>query len=555
MGKVSQQESLSSQGDDQLSQATSGGGIYAEHIAATNVVSGTQIIEQQILHLPGQKPAPPLQLPRRAEHFTDREQEQSWLLDNLTASRVVTLCGPGGMGKTALVAEVLWKLAPGDTPPEIFPDGILFHSFYQQAEVTIALEQIARTFGEDLLPTPFHAARRALSRRHALLVFDGAEAADDLRQALEACAGTTVLVTSRKRSNAVNLRYLRDLHPLPEAHAVTVVQAWGVERATDEPTIRQICQLVGRLPLALRLVGRYLALHQEEAGAYLQWLQDSPLAALDQGQSQHESVPRLLGRSVSKLSQDARRALVIVGLLAPATFDRDIITQVLSLAPERARQAFNELVEYGLLLHHEQQDAVSHALIHTYAREMLLAASKRTRQRELASRLIQVLNECFAATEETDRRAQELLLPHVQACLVLIDKYGLATRESAQLLNDAGYSLYEQGRYSEGEPLLQRALAIYEQQLGPLHPDTAASLNNLALLYDSQGKYEQAEPLLQRALAIREQVLGAEHPHTIAVLENYAVLLQEMNRTDEAYILLLHQAQTKRAENVQTDSV
>jgi len=518
----------------------------------------------------------PLQRPPLAEHFTDREQERTWLLDTLKPGRIVTICGPGGMGKTALVSNVLWELAPGDTPPEMSPDGILFHNYYRQPEVAIAMEQIARTFGEDPLPTPFHAAQRALSRRHALLVFDGAEAADDLRHALEACAGNTVLITSRRRTDAVNPRYLLDLHPLPEAHAMTVVQAWGEEQATDEPTIRQICQLVGRLPLALRLVGRYLALHQEEASAYPQWPQDNPLAALDQGQS--------------------RRALVIVGLLAPTAFERDIIAQVLNLAPARARQTFNELLEYGLLLHHEQQYAVSHALIHTYAREILLAAYTRTRQRELASRIIQVLNERFAALEERDRRAQELLLPHVQACPVLLDQYGLAMREAAQLLKDAGYSLYEQGRYTEGEPLYQRALAIreqqlgplhsdtatslnnlaelyraqgkyeqaeplyqralaiYEQQVGPLHPHTAGSLNNLAGLYDRQGKYEQAESLYQRALAICEQVLGPEHPHTITIQENYAALLQEMNHTDEAFPLL-YQAQAKRAENVQTDSV
>ena len=171
------------------------------------------------------------------------------------------------MGKTALVSKVLWKLAPGDTPPDLFPDGILFHSFYRQSEVTIALEQIALTFGEDPRPTPALAAQRALSRRHALLIFDGAEEADHLRYALEARAGNTVLITSRRRTDADDPRYLRDLHPLPEAHAVAVVQAWGEEQATHEEIIRQICQLIGNLPLALRLAGRYLALHQEEAEA------------------------------------------------------------------------------------------------------------------------------------------------------------------------------------------------------------------------------------------------------------------------------------------------
>jgi len=70
------------------------------------------------------------------------------------------------MRKTALVSNVLWKLAPDDTPPDFFPDGILFHSFYRQPEVAIVLGQIARSFGEDPLPTPALAAQRALSRRH-----------------------------------------------------------------------------------------------------------------------------------------------------------------------------------------------------------------------------------------------------------------------------------------------------------------------------------------------------------------------------------------------------
>jgi hypothetical protein len=293
---------------------------------------------------------PLLQRPLRAEHFTDREEEQSWLLDTLKPGRIVTLCGPGGMGKTALIAEVLWKLFPHETLPDPFPDGLVFHSFYRQPEAVIALEQIARLFEEDPLPTPALAAQRALSRKKALLVFDGAEEADDLRQVLEVCAGQAVLVASRRRTDAVDLRYLRDFPPLPDVHAVAVVQSWSQEQATYESTLQGICKLVGNLPLALRLVGRYLALHQEEAEAYLQWLQESPLVVLDQGKSQRESVPVLLERSLAKVSEDARQVLVAVGLLAPAAFERAIIAQVLNLSSLRTRQALGELHEYGLLL-------------------------------------------------------------------------------------------------------------------------------------------------------------------------------------------------------------
>src|SRR2546421_4195626 len=111
-----------------------GGGIHAETIKdTTNVVSGSQSIGTQIIYganEPGHTRTPPLQRPRRAEHFVDREAERARLLADLKPGRVVTVCGLGGMGKTALVAEVLWTLAPAEIPPPAFPDGILFYSFY-----------------------------------------------------------------------------------------------------------------------------------------------------------------------------------------------------------------------------------------------------------------------------------------------------------------------------------------------------------------------------------------------------------------------------------------
>jgi tetratricopeptide (TPR) repeat protein len=93
---------------------------------------------------------------------------------------------------------------------------------------------------------------------------------------------------------------------------------------------------------------------------------------------------------------------------------------------------------------------------------------------------------------------------------------------------------YDQGRYSEAEPLYVRALAIREQQLGDNHPDTSASLNNLALLYRSIDRYSDAEPLYIRALAISEQQLGADHPDTATSLNNLAFLYKSIDRYSDA---------------------
>jgi tetratricopeptide (TPR) repeat protein len=71
---------------------------------------------------------------------------------------------------------------------------------------------------------------------------------------------------------------------------------------------------------------------------------------------------------------------------------------------------------------------------------------------------------------------------------------------------------YAQGRYAEAQPLYERALAIYEEALGPDHPAVGTTLNNLAELYRAQGRYAEAQPLYERALAICEQALGPDHP-------------------------------------------
>jgi tetratricopeptide (TPR) repeat protein len=71
--------------------------------------------------------------------------------------------------------------------------------------------------------------------------------------------------------------------------------------------------------------------------------------------------------------------------------------------------------------------------------------------------------------------------------------------------------LYEkQDRTADAEPLLKRALAIYEKALGPDHPKVAETLENLIALYRGENRTAEAEPLDRRALAIREKANKAK---------------------------------------------
>jgi tetratricopeptide (TPR) repeat protein len=82
--------------------------------------------------------------------------------------------------------------------------------------------------------------------------------------------------------------------------------------------------------------------------------------------------------------------------------------------------------------------------------------------------------------------------------------------------------------------LYQRALSIFEQGLGLVHPDVATTLNNLAALSQTQGAYEQAELLLQRALLIFERRLHPEHPHVATTLTNLAALYEAQGEIHQA---------------------
>ena len=83
-------------------------------------------------------------------------------------------------------------------------------------------------------------------------------------------------------------------------------------------------------------------------------------------------------------------------------------------------------------------------------------------------------------------------------------------------------------------PMLEWALKIAEETLGPHHPYVAMNLTNLAKAYHAQGRYAEAEPLYQRALVIWEKAFGPDHPDVATGLENYAALLREVGRESEA---------------------
>ncbi len=145
-------------------------------------------------------PVPTHSLPIHLTSFVGREREVGVIRNLLLRPGVclVTLTGPGGIGKTRLAVHVAGEVSGA------FPDGVVFVPLAPIADPTLVLPTIARTLG--LAETPGFSFAQLLTRflheRVALLVLDNFEHllpdTPRLVELLGECPGLRMLVTSRE---------------------------------------------------------------------------------------------------------------------------------------------------------------------------------------------------------------------------------------------------------------------------------------------------------------------------------------------------------------------
>ena len=80
-------------------------------------------------------------LPAEPNSFVGRERDLGDLRLLLSNVRALTLCGPGGIGKTRLATRLGWQLA------DEFPDGVWIVEFADSADPALAARQVANVLG------------------------------------------------------------------------------------------------------------------------------------------------------------------------------------------------------------------------------------------------------------------------------------------------------------------------------------------------------------------------------------------------------------------------
>jgi predicted ATPase/DNA-binding CsgD family transcriptional regulator len=261
--------------------------------------------------------------------FVGRKQEMSDLSELLASHRLVTLTGPGGVGKSRLALHASAPLLAE------FKEGVFLVELTRVRDPDLVATVIADALNvPDRPDMPLsETLSRHLNRRRDLLLLDGFEhlmaARRTVKELHEAAHAVTLLVTSRERLNL----YGEQVYPVePVGRADSVALFYTRARAlgptfdpdgTDKSTVEEICRQLDHLPLAIELAaGRVPLLPPEAILERLVPHLDGLKASEHDRPDRHQTLRATIDWSYRLLDEDERKLFSSLGMfIAGATLD------------------------------------------------------------------------------------------------------------------------------------------------------------------------------------------------------------------------------------------
>lgn len=512
------------------------------------------------------------------------------------ACRLLTLLGPGGIGKTRLALAALEEQRAN------FRDGVVMVSL----SAVSTSQQLVTALGDALHFSWNEQANRftqllsALASRHLLLLLDDFEHLLDavalLGALLQAAPHVKLLVTSRSRLN-LQSEWLLDVEGLAyptgelfnpdDLTTYSAIQLF-IERATQVqpdfqltpdnlPLIVRICQQVAGMPLAIELAAasvRTLSIFEidKEINANL----DILATTLHDVPARHRSLRAVFTHSWQLLSDLERvlvsRLAVFHGSWTPADVQAicKIITQQLMAASPNASPppvylfsplVLAALVDKSLVRRHQAPVSISdeQPAVHTvspearyvllkpvreYAWEKLLARDEaNTLQHAHAIHYLALAEAAIAESPASDASIEHLELAYDNLRAIL---HWACTGGDwligLQLAGALRRFWRRQGRISEGRAWLETLLAVAEAVPSRLTQSSVAqaaylrALQGAAWLASDQHDYVRATQLFEQTRLL-SQALGATEGAT-QLLVNAAIEARSVGQYQRATTLL-----------------
>jgi non-specific serine/threonine protein kinase len=477
-------------------------------------------------------------LPVSTSSFIGRGKEQNEIIHLIGKSRLITLIGVGGIGKSRLSIQTASALL------EDFPDGIWFVELAPLSDPALVPQAIVNTLGliEQANRTPQIILTDFLKAKKALIIFDNCEhliqaCAQTVETLLQSCPHLHILATSRETLSITGETvYLVPslTTPDPVKSTLDILLQYEavrlfVERSQsmihdfsltvfNASAIAQICHHLDGIPLAIELAAaRAKVLRVEEIAARL----DDRFRLLTSGSRtalpRHQTLQALIDWSHDLLSENERLLLRYLSVFA-AGWTLEAAESVCSdenIQKHEILDLLTQLVNKSLILAERKQghETRYHMLetIRQYAREKLWAAGEGAsmRQRHLAyfvdlAERAEPNLRAFGMVMWLDRLEAEH--DNIRVALEWAQESDVEAqlRVASALL----WFWHIRGHKNEGIEWLERGLSIEEAERAgqPLRPSRAMirgkALFVSGFLIHMMGKYQRAVEFAEASLLI-----------------------------------------------------
>jgi predicted ATPase/DNA-binding CsgD family transcriptional regulator len=465
-------------------------------------------------------------LPALLSSLLGRERETATLHKLLTRAdvRLVTITGPGGVGKTSLALHVVHEIR------DAFEDGVFFISLAPINDSTLIIPTIAQALGVTESPNRLllDSLKDFLRKKQMLLLLDNFEqivsAAPLLTELLNACAGLQMLVTSRE---ALHLRGEHEfpLEPLALSDQISIeslYQSPGIAlfvqrvqavqpdfQLTEEnaPAVTKICARLDGLPLALELAAARIKLLPPKT--MLERLQESSLQMLTRGARDLPARQRTLRSAIQwsyDLLEDEEKYTFrwLAAFIGGFTLEAARIV----IEPSASLDVLESLVGKSLVRQTEMDGAPRLSMLETI-REFGLEKLNHTHELESARRAHATYYLTFAEDAEreltgADQKSWLQRLEREQDNMRAALQWAIehSEVEFAQRMAGALQPFwFRRGRWSEGRRWLEHSLVI-ESNATLNQSVRANALYGAGMLARFQGDLVRARMLCEQSLEI-----------------------------------------------------